>query len=130
MTTQNENTADLSTITCKRGHVGDRYIRKDGSNACRVCLKYAQIKFREAHKGEGKNSVAIKVNKINRLLTYGPSELAHLEKQLRSMLADLETAKALISEISIPDYELAEAKAIIAKANKARRALELLDGLE
>lgn len=130
MTTQNENIEDLSTITCKRGHVGDRYIRKDGSNACRVCLKYAQIKFRETHKAEGSTSVAIKVNKINRLLTYGPSELAHLETQIRSMLADLEDAKKLISEISMPDYELAEAKVIIAKANKARQALKLLDGLE
>jgi hypothetical protein len=53
-----------------------------------------------------------------------------METQLRAMLSDLEDAKKLISEIAMPDYELAEAKAIIAKANKARRALELLDGLE
>lgn len=130
MTTENETTKDLSTIVCKRGHVGDRYIRKDGSNACRVCLKYAQLKFRETHKSEGGTSVAVMANKVNRLLTHGPSELAHLETQLRAMLVEIENAKKLISEIEMPSDELAEAKAIIAKANKARQALKLLDGLE
>jgi len=130
MTTKNENTVDLSTVSCKRGHTGKWAIRKDGSKACRVCMSYAQLKFRETHKGEDGKTVLVKANKITRLLTHGPSELAQLENQLRSMLADVEDAKKLISELSMPDSELAEAKAIIANAKKARRALELLDGLE
>ncbi len=129
-TIQNETNADLDATVCKRGHVGQWAMRKNGTKACKVCLGYAQAKFRESNRNVTGKPESAKMRKVDRLVTHGAEELAHLETQLRAMLAELEDAKAIISELANLGSDLVDAKATIAKASKVSQALKLLDGLE
>lgn len=80
------STADLATKTCKRGHTGQYFLRKDGSSACKSCTRSSMLR----HRG------------------VDEAKLAKLREASQQRLAELETAITKLRlnlELSETEYE-------------------------
>lgn len=77
------STADLSTKTCKRGHMGEYFRQKNGSSVCRACTKGAMARYR-----------GVEEAKISRMKESSQERFAELESLIPKLRLGLELAEA------------------------------------
>lgn len=77
------STADLATKTCKRGHTGQYYLRKDGSSACKGCTRLSVARYRGVDEA-----------KVQKLREDSAERLSELETRITKLRLELELSEA------------------------------------
>jgi len=76
------STADLSTKTCKRGHTGEYVLRRDGSSACKSCLRISTNRHRGSEEA-----------RILKLREHSEERIAELEVAITKLRVQLQLAE-------------------------------------